>query len=93
VFYRVSEYLDLSFEDICAKLTSRSRAIIAPHLFGRLQNLRDLRTLCDERELALIEDCAHVFFAEMDGRPIGSWGHYGGSRARGNFFHSLKAVC
>ncbi len=76
VFYRVTEQLDLAIEDIAAKLTSRCRGLIAPHLFGRIQNLGELRALCDAHRIVLVEDCAHMFFALADERPIGSWGHY-----------------
>ena len=35
-----------------------------------------IRQFCDDRGIALIEDCAHAMFGEADGRPIGSHGHY-----------------
>jgi perosamine synthetase len=72
VFYQITERLDLVAEDIARKVTAKTRALIAPHLFGRIQDLRPLRRLCDERGMVLIEDCAHLFFAEA----AGSIGHY-----------------
>src|SRR6185295_18524163 len=34
-----------------------------------------LRSFCDGRRIALIEDCAHAFFGASDGRPVGHWGN------------------
>jgi perosamine synthetase len=55
---------------------SRVRAMIAAHYFGLPQPMSRIRQFCDERGIALIEDCAHAMFGEADGRPIGTWGHY-----------------
>ena len=52
------------------------RAMIAAHYFGLPQPMARIRQFCDERGIALIEDCAHAMFGEADGRPIGSHGHY-----------------
>jgi dTDP-4-amino-4,6-dideoxygalactose transaminase len=38
--------------------------------------LSALRAFCDARGLLLLEDCAHCFFGEHRGRPVGSWGDY-----------------
>ena len=50
------------------------RALLVPHLFGLPQPMAHIRRWCDERGIALIEDCAHAMFGHSDGRPIGSWG-------------------
>ena len=52
------------------------RAMIAAHYFGLPQPMARIRQFCDERGIALIEDCAHAMFGEADGQPIGSHGHY-----------------
>ena len=52
------------------------RAIIAAHYFGLPQPMAALREFCDERRIALIEDCAHAMFGTSDGRPVGRWGDY-----------------
>jgi len=52
------------------------RAMIAAHYFGLPQPMARIRQFCDDRGIALIEDCAHAMFGEADGRPIGSHGHY-----------------
>lgn len=50
------------------------RAMLVPHFFGRPQPMARLRRFCDEKAIALIEDCAHAFFGTVDGRPVGQWG-------------------
>jgi dTDP-4-amino-4,6-dideoxygalactose transaminase len=52
------------------------RAMIAAHYFGLPQPMARIRQFCEDRGIALIEDCAHAMFGEADGRPIGSHGHY-----------------
>jgi hypothetical protein len=55
---------------------SRPRAVLAAHFFGIPIDLRPLRQLCDQHEVVLVEDCAQTFFGAVDGRPVGSSGHY-----------------
>ena len=52
------------------------RAMLVAHYFGLPQPLSRVRAFCDERGIALIEDCAHAFFGEVEGRPVGGWGEY-----------------
>jgi len=76
VFYRVKANTDIDLTDIAHKLTKSTRAIIATHYFGFMQNLGDLKTLCESRKILLIEDCAHAFFGHIDGHHAGSWGDF-----------------
>lgn len=52
------------------------RALLAAHFFGLPQAMRALRAFCNERGIALIEDCAHAFFGITEGAPIGSFGDF-----------------
>ncbi len=54
--------------------TTGVRAMLAVHFFGFPQPLKDVRSFCDRRGIAIIEDCAHALFGETDGRTVGSWG-------------------
>jgi dTDP-4-amino-4,6-dideoxygalactose transaminase len=54
----------------------RVRGILAAHYFGFPQPMARLRRFCDERGIALIEDCAHAFFGTSEGRPVGGWGDF-----------------
>lgn len=59
------------------RITPRTRAIIAVHLFGQCAPLDRLQQLCDDHGLALIEDCAQALGADYDGRRAGTWGAFG----------------
>jgi perosamine synthetase len=58
------------------ELASKAKAIIVPHYFGLAQPLVEVRAWCDQRGIALIEDCAHCFFGEAGARPVGAWGDF-----------------
>jgi perosamine synthetase len=75
-------YVDISDEDhnidvtkIEAKITGRTRAIIAQHTYGNPCNVGAIRQLCHRYNLALIEDCAHTLgtFTE-EGNMLGTMG-------------------
>lgn len=67
----------LDTEAVAARITERTRALIAVHLWGNACDLRGLRALCDRHGLALIEDCAQAFGATYEGRAVGTWGDIG----------------
>ena len=60
-----------------SKLTSRTRAVIAVHLFGQTAPLEAIAAMCRGRKLVLIEDCAQALGADEGGRRAGSWGDFG----------------
>ena len=46
-------------DSIAERITSRTRAVVAVHLYGQRASMLPLRELCDRHGLLLIEDCAH----------------------------------
>ena len=56
------------------KITAKTKAIIAVHLYGQAADLTALKTICDKHKLFLIEDCAQSHFAEFDGKKVGTYG-------------------
>jgi dTDP-4-amino-4,6-dideoxygalactose transaminase len=75
-FYRVDAGARADLDDIAALCDGSVKALVATHYFGFPQDLAALRALCDARGIALIEDCAHAFFGEYGGKPLGSHGDY-----------------
>lgn len=61
------------------KITPRTRAIIAVHLFGQPAPVAELRALADEHGVVLIEDCAQAYLSRCapDGVLAGTIGHLG----------------
>ena len=49
----------LSVDSVKASITPNTRAVVAVHLYGQRAHLDELRCLCDEHGIYLVEDCAH----------------------------------
>jgi dTDP-4-amino-4,6-dideoxygalactose transaminase len=73
--------LGLDPEDVAARITPRTKAVCAVHYGGYAAPLTELRRLCDERGLTLIEDAAHSPEATLPGgepgRKLGTYGRSG----------------
>ncbi len=55
---------------------AEARAMLVSHYFGLPRSLAAVRAWCDERAIALLEDCAHSYFGQAGERAIGGWGDY-----------------
>lgn len=55
-------------------LTPRTRALVAVHLYAGACALHELRALCDEAGLLLVEDCAEAIGTRHDTRHVGTVG-------------------
>jgi peroxiredoxin/dTDP-4-amino-4,6-dideoxygalactose transaminase len=75
-FYDATERLEPDEAELEALLAEgkRPRALLLIHYLGFAQDGPRWRRWCDERGLALIEDVAMAWLAELDGKPLGSWG-------------------
>jgi dTDP-4-amino-4,6-dideoxygalactose transaminase len=61
-------------DDLAARVSPRTRAILVVHLHGLPVDLRPLMALTRARGLLLIEDCSHAHGATFEGRRVGSFG-------------------
>ncbi len=59
---------------ILPKLTPRTRAILALHLFGAPCPMAEIMALAAVHDLKVIEDCAHSAGSTINGRQTGSFG-------------------
>ncbi|ULJ75094.1 DegT/DnrJ/EryC1/StrS family aminotransferase [Rhizobium gallicum] len=59
---------------IAEKVSSRTKGIIVVHLAGWPCDMPDIMAFARENALWVIEDCAQAHGAEIDGRPVGSFG-------------------
>lgn len=55
---------NIDINDVQNKITSQTKAIVAVSLFGQCADLQDLKTLCDDNQIFLIEDAAQSFGAK-----------------------------
>lgn len=63
--------------DVRRRVTSKTRAIIAVHLYGHPCRMDELLAICREYGLKLVEDCAQAHGAEYKGRRVGAIGDAG----------------
>jgi dTDP-4-amino-4,6-dideoxygalactose transaminase len=61
---------NLDAADVKKRLSGRTKAIIAPHLFGMAADMDQLLKL----DVPIIEDCAQAVGSLYDHRPVGSYG-------------------
>jgi dTDP-4-amino-4,6-dideoxygalactose transaminase len=64
-------------EHIAPKITENTGAILATHLFGRPCAIRDIADMAHQRNIRLLEDCAHACGVRVDGRQVGTFGDIG----------------
>lgn len=65
---------NLDPEAVAARITPRTRAILAVHLYGHPAPVGELAALAERHRLLLIEDAAQAHGARVDGRPVGTFG-------------------
>jgi dTDP-4-amino-4,6-dideoxygalactose transaminase len=61
--------LNLDPADVAERVSGRTKAVLAVHLFGRAAPLSQL-----PGDIPVVEDTAQAFGATLDGRPVGSLG-------------------
>lgn len=64
----------LAPEDVRRKITPKTKAIMAVHLYGLPCDMTALADLCDDHSLLLIEDCAEAFGTLYHGQHVGTFG-------------------
>ncbi len=70
-------------KDVARRITSRTRAVIVPHMFGFPADMKELLKL----KIPLIEDCAQAAGAKIGNKCVGSFG-----RAAIFSFYSTKLM-
>ncbi|MCR4960367.1 MAG: UDP-4-amino-4,6-dideoxy-N-acetyl-beta-L-altrosamine transaminase [Lachnospiraceae bacterium] len=63
---------NIDVEDVRRKITDRTKAIVAVDFTGQAVQLDELKEICKEHNLYLIEDAAHSIGTKYKGRPVGS---------------------
>lgn len=64
-------------KDIGKKITKKTKAVIVVHYGGHPVDLDSIIRLCKEKNIALIEDCAHAAGSYYKGRHVGTFGDFG----------------
>lgn len=79
-----ADTLGLSVRTVQPRLTSRTRAVVAVHLFGMAADVVGLRTWCQANQLLLLEDAAEALGTTIDGQAVGTFGQLGTFSFNGN---------
>ncbi len=70
---------NISQKDCKNKISNKTKAILAVHLYGQLANMQELLVLKEKYNLLLIEDAAQAHGAEnIDGQRVGNIGDVAG---------------
>lgn len=78
--------LSLDYENVSAKISSKTRAIFVAHLLGFPANIARLQEIIAGRDITILEDCCESQGATSDGTKVGNlgvagtfsfyWGHH-----------------
>ncbi len=72
VFCEVDDSFLLDADRIEEKITQRTKAVIAVHLYGRVAQMDRICQICKTHGLYLLEDCAQAHGASYKGKKAGS---------------------
>jgi dTDP-4-amino-4,6-dideoxygalactose transaminase len=78
---------NLDPDDVAARITERTRAIVPVHYAGMACDMVAFDVLARQRGLTIVEDAAHAINALYRDRPLGTWGTLGALS-----FHETKDV-
>ena len=65
---------NLDIESVKSKITKNTKAIMFQHTFGNSSGIDEIKQICKENNLLLIEDCANTIFGKHKNKLIGSFG-------------------
>ncbi|HEX8310549.1 MAG TPA: DegT/DnrJ/EryC1/StrS family aminotransferase [Chthoniobacteraceae bacterium] len=68
------ETLGIDPADMRRKITSQTRAVVIVHLWGLPCKVEEIREVCEEFDLRIIEDASHAHGASHQGRRCGALG-------------------
>ncbi|MBC7489921.1 MAG: DegT/DnrJ/EryC1/StrS family aminotransferase, partial [Glaciimonas sp.] len=68
--------VEIDLDDFIEKISPKTKAVILYHVAGYPGPAKELAVLCQERGLALIEDCNNALYSSRDSVPVGSHGDF-----------------
>lgn len=77
VLVDVDESLTLDPKAVAKAVTNKTKAIMPVHMCGSMAWIDELKAVCDEHKLFLIEDACQAIGGTYKGRHLGSIGHIG----------------
>ena len=77
VFADIDETLCLSPEGLEAALTPATKAVVPVHMCGAMARIDEIKNICDQKGLTLLEDACQSVGASYQGQALGSFGKAG----------------
>lgn len=74
--YHVRRDMQIDLDELKALCDLGPKALYLIHYLGWPQPVDEVRSLCRERGIPLIEDCALSLLSQVDGRPLGTFGDF-----------------
>ena len=72
-----ANYGNLTLKSLETAVSHKTKAIIAPHMYGNpIIDIDQISLFCKQMGIMLIEDCASAMGAEINGRKVGTFGEY-----------------
>jgi dTDP-4-amino-4,6-dideoxygalactose transaminase len=84
-----SDDLTIDPDSVKRRLSPRTRAIFVVHYAGFSCQIEEILALAEERNVPVIEDCAHALFTTRRGKALGLFGKVGCF----SFFSNKNATC
>lgn len=85
VFVDCNDHFCLDVEEVEAKITSKTKALLPVHFTGEAVDMSHLMAIAKSHGLAVVEDACQGILAEWHGKRVGTWGE-----AAGFSLHPLK---
>jgi len=63
-----------SLKSLIKKNKNLAHIIIAPHMYGNLVNIKELKKICKKEKIFLVEDCAQALGTSYGDKFVGSFG-------------------
>ncbi len=77
VFIDVNSEWDIDIDQLKRAISKKTKAIIVPHLYGVPSNVNEIKEICKENHIFIIEDCAEAHGAKDGNDVVGSIGDIG----------------
>ncbi|MDI6687298.1 MAG: DegT/DnrJ/EryC1/StrS family aminotransferase, partial [Desulfobacterales bacterium] len=77
VFAEIDETLCLNPDAVNAVITRRTKAVLPVHMCGSMARINEIKYLCDQKKLVLIEDACQALGGSFNGKALGTFGQMG----------------
>lgn len=74
VLVEPDEYYNINPTLIRGLITTKTKAIMVVHLYGQSARMREIKSICNEHNLLLVEDCAQSHGSKFEDIMTGTWG-------------------